>query len=83
MKGRTFRVVEIAPRITVDARVRFGQPVIKGTRVPVAVVLDEMAAGTPVEEIAREYGVTRDDVRAVLRYVAEVIAGEDVKVANR
>jgi uncharacterized protein (DUF433 family) len=36
-----------------------------------------------MEDIAREYGVTREDVRAVLRYAAEIIAGEDVKVARR
>ncbi|HLC26742.1 MAG TPA: DUF433 domain-containing protein [bacterium] len=81
MKKATL-AVEIAPRITVDPQVRFGQPVIKGTRVPVAVILDEMAAGTTLEDIAREYGVTREDVRAVLRYAAEIITSEDIKVAH-
>ncbi|MFQ5899541.1 MAG: DUF433 domain-containing protein [Candidatus Methylomirabilia bacterium] len=76
-------VVEIAPRITVDSQVRFGKPVIKGTRVPVAVILDELAAGTTMEDTAREYRVTLEDIRAVLRYVAEVIADEDIKVASR
>ncbi len=83
MKKRANMVVEIAPRIAVDPRVRFGQPVIKGTRVPVAVILDELAAGTTLEDIAREYGVAREDVCAVLRYAAEIVAGEDVKVASR
>ena len=82
MVERTKRACEIAPRIVVDPRVRFGHPVIKGTRVPVAVILDEMAAGT-TEDIAREYRVTREDLRAVLRYAAQVIAAEDVKVAIR
>ncbi len=62
---------------------RFGQPVIKGTRVPVSAILDEMAAGTSLVAIAREYGVTREDVRAVLRYAAEVVADEDIKVTSR
>ncbi len=83
MKTRTTITVETAPRIAVDPRVRFGQPVVKGTRVPVAVILDEMAAGTTMEDIARKYGVTREDVRAVLRYAAEVIAAKDVKVASK
>ena len=83
MVERTKRACEIAPRIVVDPRVRFGHPVIKGTRVPVAVILDEMAAGTTMEDIAREYRVTREDLRAVLRYAAQVIAAEDVKVAIR
>ncbi len=81
MRQKATMPMEIAPRITVDRRVRFGQPVIKGTRVPVAVILDEMAAGTPLEDITREYRVAHEDVRAVLRYAAEVIANEDLKVA--
>lgn len=83
MKEKPTMAVEIAPRITVDPRVRFGKPVIKGTRVPVAVILDELAAGTTMEDIIREYGVTLEDIRAVLRYAAEIIANEDVKVAGR
>ena len=83
MRRKRTQAVEIAPRIIVDSRVRFGQPVIKGTRVSVAVVLDEMAAGTHPKDIACEYGITGDDVRAVLRYAAEVIAGEELKVASR
>jgi uncharacterized protein (DUF433 family) len=83
MRIRKRQSIEIAPRIIVDSGVRFGQPVIKGTRVPVAVVLDEMAAGTSPEDIVGEYGITGEDVRAVLRYAAEVIAGEELKVASR
>lgn len=83
MKAKRAITVEIAPRIAVDPQVRFGQPVIKGTRVPVAVVLDEMAAGTTMEEITREYGITRDDVRAVFRYAAKLLSAEEVKVASR
>jgi len=82
MKGKKFLSVEIAPRIIVDPRMRFGQPVIKGTRVPAAVILDEMAAGTTPADIAREYGITAEDVRAVLRYAAETIAAEELKVAS-
>jgi len=83
MKTKRAPTIEIAPRIAVDPRVRFGQPVIKGTRVPVAVVLDEMAAGTAMKDITREYGITPDDVRAVFRYAAEVLSAEEVKVASR
>lgn len=75
--------LEIAPRITVDLQVRFGKPVIRGTRVPVALVLDELASGTTMEEMTREYGITMEDVRAVLRYAAEIIADEEIKVGSR
>ena len=83
MKTPTRKAVEIARGIVVDARVRFGQPTIKGTRVPVSVLLDELAAGLDIKEISREYGVTRDDVRAAIRFAAQLLATEDRMVASR
>ena len=37
--------MEIAPRITVDEKIRFGKPVIKGTRVPIDLILGKLAGG--------------------------------------
>jgi uncharacterized protein (DUF433 family) len=44
-------VVEIAPRVVLDQKVRFGRAVIKGTRVPVDLVLGKLAGGMSYEEI--------------------------------
>ena len=63
---------EIHPRITIDPEVRFGKPVVKGTRVDVATILNQLAAGTTHDEIIQEYGVTEADIRAVLGYAARV-----------
>jgi uncharacterized protein (DUF433 family) len=41
--------MEIAPRISVDERIRFGKPVITGTRVPVDLVLGKLAGGMTYE----------------------------------
>ena len=76
MRKTTRQPVEIARRIVVDPRVRFGQPVIKGTRVPVAVLLDELAAGSAFEGIANEYSVTQEDIRVAIRCAAELVATE-------
>jgi uncharacterized protein (DUF433 family) len=73
---------EIAPGITVDPAVRFGRPVIKGTRVPVDTVLGQLAAGLTVEAVADEYGLTREAVLAVLRYAADRIASEEVRATG-
>jgi len=70
---------EIAPRIVVDPGVRFGKPVIKGTRVPISVVLGQLAAGVQHDEIIRGYGISEDDILAVLAYAAEIIAHEEVR----
>jgi uncharacterized protein (DUF433 family) len=60
--------VEIAPRITVDPTIRFGKPVIAGTRVPVELVVAKLAGGMTAEEVAEEYEIALQDVRAALGY---------------
>ena len=69
----------IAPRIAVDPQVRFGKPVIEGTRVPVSVVVGAVAAGDSWNEIAQEYGITEDDIRAALAYAANRLEEETVR----
>jgi uncharacterized protein (DUF433 family) len=73
---------EIAPRIVVDENVRFGRPVIKGTRVPVETVVSKLAGGMTVEEVAEEYGLTRDDVLAALTYAARTVSEEQVRAVK-
>ena len=60
--------MEIAPGITVDEHIRFGKPVVKGTRVPVEVVLGKLSGGMAYEEIMEGYEITREDIWAVLGY---------------
>lgn len=61
--------MEIAPRISVNEKVRFGKPVITGTRVPVDVVLGKLAGGMTYEEVMAEYEITREDILAALHYI--------------
>lgn len=72
-------MVQIAPRITVDQNVRFGKPVIEGTRVPVALVVGQLAGGEIIETVMEEYGLTREDVLAALAYAASILAKEEVQ----
>ena len=69
----------IAPRIAVDPEIRFGKPVIEGTRVPVAVVVGAVAAGDSWTDIAQEYGITEDDIRAALAYAANRLEEETIR----
>jgi uncharacterized protein (DUF433 family) len=59
-------------RIVLDPAVSHGKPVIRGTRVPVTIVVGSLAGGMTFEEVQREYDVTADDIRAALRFVAEL-----------
>jgi uncharacterized protein (DUF433 family) len=47
------------------------------------VLLDERAAGSAFEIVAKEYSVTQDDIRAAIRFAAQLVATEDRMVANR
>jgi uncharacterized protein (DUF433 family) len=75
-------MIQLAPRIVVDEGVRFGKPVIQGTRVPVEVVLGKLAGGMTTETVAEEYGLTREDVLAALAYAARTVAGEEVRAVS-
>jgi uncharacterized protein (DUF433 family) len=65
--------VQLAPRIIVDSDIRFGKPVIEGTRVPVEIVIGKLASGMTSEEVADEYGITRVDVLASLRFAGRLV----------
>lgn len=75
-------MVEIAPRISVDDNVRFGRPVISGTRVPVDLVVGKVAGGMGVDQVAEEYSITREDVLAALGYAADSISQEQVRAVK-
>jgi len=72
----------IAPRITVDESVRFGRPVVEGTRIPVDMVVAKLAGGMTVEELCDEYELTREDVLAGLGYAASVLAEEQIRAVG-
>jgi len=60
-------------RISSDPRICHGRACIKGTRVMVAVILDNLAAGTSVARILQSYpSLCREDVRAATAYAAEL-----------
>ena len=62
--------MEIAPRIVVDEKVRFGKPVIKGTRITVDLVLGKLAGGMSYEEVMTEYVLEKEDILAALGYAS-------------
>ncbi len=75
--------MEIAPRITVDERVRFGKPVIKGTRVPIDMVLSKLAGGMTYEDLMAEYDLAREDILAALGYASKMLAEVEIRVVGQ
>jgi len=67
-------------RIVIDAKIAQGKPVIRGTRVPVTLVVGSLAGGMTFEEIQREYDLTADDIRAALKFVCEIAGQESYRL---
>ncbi len=77
MKNRT--EVDWHDRISVDLQICHGKPCIKGTRILVSVILDNLAAGLTAEEIIDEYPpLTLEDVQAALVYASELTREEEL-----
>ncbi len=67
-------------RVIIDPEVRHGKPFIKGTRVPVDIVLGSLAAGITIEKIMEEYELEREDILAAIEYATKIVAKEEIKV---
>jgi uncharacterized protein (DUF433 family) len=70
---------QLEQRISIDPKVMVGKPVIRGTRIPVELVVRMLAQGIPEDDILEEYlRLQLEDIRAALAYAAQVLAHEDV-----
>lgn len=59
-------------RIRIDPNICFGKPTIRGTRLWVSLILDQLAEGLTFEEIIENYPrLTREDILAAIAYGAE------------
>ena len=66
-------------RITVDPEVCHAKPCIRGTRIMVSVVLDNLAEGLSPDEIVKEYPpLNLDDIRAAISYAATLTREEEI-----
>ena len=66
-------------RVEAKPSVMMGKPCIKGTRIPVYLLLEKMAAGESFEQLLRAYPqLTQEDLRACLEYAAALAADEVV-----
>ena len=68
---------EIADRIVIDPDVRVGKRVIKGTRIPVYLLVEFVANGMTEKEIIHEYPQLRkEDIKAALLYASKCLERE-------
>ena len=68
-----------ADRITADPRILAGKPVVRGTRIAVSLVLEELSQNPDIKELlAAHPDLTRADVQACLAYAKAMVTGEEV-----
>ena len=64
-------------KIVVNPRILGGKPIIEGTRISVEFILELLASDVSEEEILKDYPhLTKDDIRACLRYAARSYRNE-------
>ena len=69
----------LTDRIEMNPQVMLGKPVIRGTRIPVELILRKLSEGASEADLLDGYPrLTRDDIHAAMRYAADTIAHEEV-----
>lgn len=67
-------------KIVVDPKILAGKPVIRGTRIPVYLILNLLAKGKTRKDIVQEYPeLTEDDVAAAISYAASHMRYEETR----
>ena len=64
-------------RIAIDPAIMLGKPIIRGTRIPVELLVRKFSEGASEGDVLAAYpGLTVADVRAALAYAADILAHE-------
>ena len=72
-------MADIQARIVSEIKILGGKPVVKGTRIPVYLVIELLAAGMTEAEIMNEYPtLNREDIRACLQYASRILREEEI-----
>lgn len=71
--------MELQERIEINPAVMLGKPVIRGTRIPVELVIRKLGEGATEEDLLDAYPrLTREDIQAALVYAADTLAHETI-----
>jgi uncharacterized protein (DUF433 family) len=70
-------------RIELNPKVCNGKPVIKGTRIPVSVILEQIAQGESWDDLLKGYPeLKKEDIQAALLYAKASLDHTEVRAAN-
>ena len=70
--------MEISKHIELNPKIMMGKPVVRGTRIPVELVLRKMGEGATEKDLCEAYPrLTIEDIRAVIIYAANMVAHDE------
>ena len=70
-------MIDYTKEIEINPNIMFGKPVIKGTRLTVEMILEELSAGTTIKELVKAHQrLTAKAVYAALAFAADSLKGE-------
>jgi uncharacterized protein (DUF433 family) len=73
--------MSITDRIEINPKVMLGKPVIRGTRIPVELILRKLSEGGKEKDLLEAYPkLTREDIQAAMRYAADTLAHEETVI---
>ena len=75
--------MSLLDRIELDPRICSGKAVVQGTRIPVSVILDQIASGDSWDDIVKGFPeLKKEDIRAALLYASALLDKSEVKEAH-
>ena len=75
--------METEARVEVNPRIMLGKPVIRGTRIPVELILRKLGEGATEKDLLTAYpNLTLEDIHAAILYAADAIAHEQTLAAG-
>jgi uncharacterized protein (DUF433 family) len=79
MEKQVYSIDHLLERISINPKVMVGKPVIRGTRIPIELIVKMLAQGISEQEILREYPrLKADDIKAALAYASVVLSNEEI-----
>lgn len=74
----------VTGRIEINPKVMLGKPVIRGTRIPVELILRKLSEGATEKELLKAYPrLTQADIQAAIRYAADTLSHEETVIFSR
>jgi uncharacterized protein (DUF433 family) len=71
--------MDLEKRISIDPEIQHGKPCIRGTRIPVYIILEMLEHGLTIPEILEEYPhIKEDDMKACIAFARRFVEGEEI-----